>query len=636
MLRKSYDVAIVGGGPVGVSAALKASSLRKTAILIDATPPKQFQFTGPTGLFSKALRDAAQRIDVKVLRNMGIGDVAIWAQVDELIGSIVRKCGRDNMQALTLARVPHLRGIGRLASADGSEVVVDVAFQRGGGGERVVCRKALLATGSRAVQLPCLDPGLYYGGSPSQPLRVFDSDSIKQLSFLPRSVAIVGGGIIAVEFARIFAALEARVTMVIRAQDLPSSLARVGIDRDIGLELQRDLQSAGVRILFETEVTSAAEQQREAADGGPAGGARGRGQAEKRRPLVIGLERKGGGTEQELHADVLFTATGRNACSRGLGLVEIAGDEALARNGDVVTGADLQTAAAGVYAAGDLVGAPQLASTGIKQAEAAIVSMFEHSPTRDEHEEVEDGGPSTGAVRGTATPPSEAPSELLRDAARFPVGIWTIPEVAFVGLTLDAARGAGVAAVEGVARYEDSIRGHVHSAGAGSRGGMRQLKLVVERAPPHVVIGVHIFGDDACELIHYGTTLVQGRKTLADTLALTYTAVTYHELFRLAALEALEALERLEWRRIYELATDTGTDTASRTQPGAVDRDAMADRLANRLESAGADSADAERVASLFRVRRYVDADHFVKVAQRAQSPPDGLSLADDPAGALP
>ena len=76
-----FDLLIIGGGPVGVTAALRAAALGRTAILIDNTPPKQFQFTGPTGLFSKALRDSALRIDVAVLRSMNIDDEAIWNQV---------------------------------------------------------------------------------------------------------------------------------------------------------------------------------------------------------------------------------------------------------------------------------------------------------------------------------------------------------------------------------------------------------------------------------------------------------------------------------------------------------------------------------------------------------------------------
>ena len=80
MLRDVYDLVVVGGGPVGITAALRGAALGYDTILIDATPPRQFQFTGPTGLYSKALRDSAIRLDVPVLRAMGISDKAIWAQ----------------------------------------------------------------------------------------------------------------------------------------------------------------------------------------------------------------------------------------------------------------------------------------------------------------------------------------------------------------------------------------------------------------------------------------------------------------------------------------------------------------------------------------------------------------------------
>jgi glycine/D-amino acid oxidase-like deaminating enzyme len=103
MLRDDYDLIIVGGGPVGVTAAMRASSLGYNAILIDATPPRQFQFTGPTGLYSKALRDSALRIDVPVLRSMGIGDEAIWEQLRTFVNKILRKSGENNVRAPPLA-----------------------------------------------------------------------------------------------------------------------------------------------------------------------------------------------------------------------------------------------------------------------------------------------------------------------------------------------------------------------------------------------------------------------------------------------------------------------------------------------------------------------------------------------------
>ena len=427
-----FDVVVVGGGPVGVKGALHASTLGLHALLIDATPPQQFQLTGPTGLFSKALRDAALKVDVAVLRQMGIGDSAIWSQVREQVDTTMRKAGANNMAALTFARVPHLRGAGSLVPAaelaaderaPKARCAVDVAFsQRVGGrkdGGRVYCDQVLLATGSRAVRLPCV--GGAYAEDDAEP-RVFHSDSIKRLSYLPRSIAIVGGGIIAVEFARIFAELNAEVTLLVRARDLPSSLERVGIDRELGLALQADLLGAGISLRFETELDGVDVPT-------PSVGARSADCAE-RPPVGLRLRTNdgaGGASTSRMDVDALLTATGRSACAAELNL-DAAG-VATAPNGDVVVDARLQTRAAGVYAAGDLIGAPQLASTGIAQAEAAVEAML-----RDEMGATYAIDELLVAQEGTA------PANLLADAARFPIGIWTIPEVAFVGLTADRAR----------------------------------------------------------------------------------------------------------------------------------------------------------------------------------------------------
>ena len=130
MLKAKYDLVVVGGGPVGVTAALRGAEFGYSTILIDATPPRQFQFTGPTGLYSKALRDSALRLDVPVLRSMGIVDAAIWAQVNEFVQQILRKSGDNNMKALCLNNVPHLRGMGRLRPSD-ARCSVEVAYRRG-------------------------------------------------------------------------------------------------------------------------------------------------------------------------------------------------------------------------------------------------------------------------------------------------------------------------------------------------------------------------------------------------------------------------------------------------------------------------------------------------------------------------
>jgi len=622
MLRDAYDLVVIGGGPVGVTAALRASSLGHDSILIDATPPRQFQFTGPTGLFSKALRDSALRIDVRVLRSMGIGDSAIWEQVQEFVEKILRKSGTNNMGALTMARVPHLRGIGKLArDADGS-VVVEVRFQQQNAKNQNVVLRAenvLVATGSKAVRLPSLAD--WYGRELCAHVRCYDSDSILRLSFLPRSVVVIGGGIIAVEFARIFAALAADVTMVVRASDLPNSLARVGIDRQVGYALQADLEVAGVKLLFDSEVS-----------GGAASATVGRQTKLACGQLELSVcDSKSKEAREPLATDIVLTATGRRAVSASLALADVG--VCTLPNDDIEVDSRLMTSVEGVWAAGDVIGAPQLASTGIAQAEAAVGRMF--AAGADEDAGV---GGALAAVELDCSP-----AALIADSARYPIGIWTVPELAFVGLTKAAAAAAPhqLDVIEGIGRYSQSIRGHVHTVGtpcegeylaqycaeaaasaevaasaeaAGSTEEARlsgpALKLVVEREAPHAIVGVHIFGEDACELIHFGTTLVQQRRTLADVLGVCYAAVTYHELYKLAALDAINTLQCGRWRELYARLDADGD--------GALTVEEVSGRLGALC---GSDEAEDVMRALFVGSGGSVDVDQFVKRAQRLRAP---------------
>jgi len=81
MLRESYDLLVIGGGPTGLTAALAAAAGGRTCLIIDGTEKSKVQFSGPTGLFSKALRDAAKKISVRTLREMGLRDATVWKQV---------------------------------------------------------------------------------------------------------------------------------------------------------------------------------------------------------------------------------------------------------------------------------------------------------------------------------------------------------------------------------------------------------------------------------------------------------------------------------------------------------------------------------------------------------------------------
>ena len=276
--------------------------------------------------------------------------------------------------------------------------------------------------------------------------------------------------------------------MLVRGE-AKSSLSRIGLDEAIAQGLLDDLDSSGVRVLTNTsadvfDVPEALDQ-----------------------PLTIGLKSNAKDAANaeppaDLECDLFLAAMGRRptVCD---GLAEIGG-VVDPKGGAVRVSASfaVEGAPPTVYAAGDLIGAPALASTGVEQAKAAVSAMFAES---------EADRASVG-----------------RD--NFPVGVWTIPEIGYYGLTKAAALKQGLQAEEGVAPYTSCLRGRVFAP-------QGFLKLVFDRSDGRVV-GVHILGTDACELIHYGMELINGKRTIFDVMSTLFTAVTFHELFKAAAVRS--------------------------------------------------------------------------------------------------
>ena len=229
-----------------------------------------------------------------------------------------------------------------------------------------------------------------------------------------------------------------------------------------------------------------------------------------------------------------------------------------------------------------------------------------------EREQVETMFREGGATKGACSP-----ADMIADCARFPVGIWTVPEVAFVGLTAAAAEEQGINVVEGLGKYSESIRGHVHTVGTTKEGEYLQmrggkqpritgqtLKLVATRAAPHTVVGVHIFGDDACELVHFGTTLVQAQKTLAEVLQVCYAAVTYHELFKLAARDALSTVVADGWRDVYRQINHGSETTPAHAEEWLTGQGVEAEAVANVVKAMFASGAVLGEDSFLRRVGR--------------------------------
>jgi len=189
------------------------------------------------------------------------------------------------------------------------------------------------------------------------------------------------------------------------------------------------------------------------------------------------------------------------------------------------------------------VGRPFLASTGMAQGHAAIQSMYKEdieltasatptvSTTAANHEN-SDEEPVGPACKIIYDEEHFDPKSLASNPFAFPVGVWSSPEAAYYGLSKQQCQEMGINAGEGVALYAECLRGLVFSPNG-------LLKLVFNK-DTGVIMGVHICGDDACELIHYGMELVKTERTIDDVLSNLYSAVTFHEMYRIAAMASVD------------------------------------------------------------------------------------------------
>jgi NAD(P) transhydrogenase len=531
-LAKPYDVVVIGGGPAGVAAAQSAAFLGRRALLVDGAPcaPNELDLTfgAPTGLFSKALRDTAKSLDVGLLSRMGLDAKVVWAQVQASVARLAANNARTQLSTLQDFKVHYLRSTARL---DGGEGIV--ATDIDGKETKVSSPRVLIATGS----LPTRPDSV-----PFDDVRVFDSDSIAKLQFLPRSVVIAGAGIIAIEYAKIFAKLQCSVTMLVRSE-ASSSLARIGLDPDIAQALLDDLKDNGVTVLTHTSTTAFDVP------------------SDLEQPMTVSLK---GGKEgvppppPTLECDIFLAAMGRRPCAERCGVAEVGG-VVDPKSGVIKVDANfhVEGAPAGVFAAGDVIGPPSLASTGVEQAKLAVSAMFE---------EDEEGKATVG-----------------RD--NFPVGVWTIPEIGYYGLSKEGAAKKGIVAEEGKAPYTACLRGRVFAP-------QGFLKLVFDRADGRI-IGVHIFGTDACELIHFGMELVNSRRSIFDVMSMLFTAVTFHELFKFAALDANSKLQfGKQWQSVLKALNAVGMSKD--------DLEGLRAKF-NELDTNGNGQLDAEELSAVFK-----------------------------------
>ena len=464
-----YDVVVVGSGPAGENGALTAAYCGRKVALVEkeAVPGGASANTGT--IPSKALRETALAIQQAASRNAhGIElRVSGAVTVPELMGRRGLVTGREHSrirEALNRAGVEQFRGTASFVDPH----VVKVKIP-GNGSQELNADVILLATGSRPLHPPqySIDHA-----------RVYDSDSILMLDRVPRSLAILGGGVAGCEYASLFAALGVNVSLIDSKERLLPWL-----DAELSQGMQDLFAMAGIDLHQRVRATKLEPGEKD---------------------VLVTLA-----DGSRLVAEKVLVAAGRVGNVEALNL-QAAGLQATER-GLLEVNAQFQTAVPHVYAAGDLVGFPMLASVSMEQGRVAMNHACGIQSRR-----------LTGLL---------------------PVGIYTIPEVSAVGETEETLRAKGQAYVVGKASLVGNARANLIGEAVGF------LKLLAD-AGDAKLLGVHCIGPHASELVHLGQAVMSHGGDLNYFVEAVFNYPTLGEVYKYAAFDALD---RLRDRRVRPL-----------------------------------------------------------------------------------
>jgi len=467
METRTYDLIVIGSGPGGEKGAAQAAYFGKKVALIERGS-RLGGAVANTGVPGKAMRETALYLsgfhgrELHGLRLSYDGTITVDAFMRR--GRAVRETLSEWVGTnLDRHHVDVHRGVASFVDAH----TVQVAGENGPALLRG--QVILIATGSRPIRpatIPFEDP------------RVYDSDTILEMTRLPRALTIIGGGTIGCEFACLFKVLGLDQVRVINASDRLLPFA----DTEVAALLQEAMASIGVEFLMPQHVV----------------GVDGRG------GLTVALE--GGRT---LDAEAVLVALGRRSNVEGLGLAR-AGVR-LNAHGQLEVNERFQTNVPHIYAAGDVIGGLALSSTAMEQARMAMVNAFELKY-------------KAGIAR------------------HLPVGVWTIPELSMVGETEQSLRAKRRSYVVGRCRYQDNPRGAL----IGERWGL--LKLLFS-LPEEQLLGVHMIGENACELIASGLVGMTMGATTATFIDTCFNYPTLSDMYKYATYDAMGNLQRGDWYR---------------------------------------------------------------------------------------
>ena len=462
--REIYDLCVIGAGPGGYVACVRAAQLGMKTICVEKEPQLGGVCLNIGCIPSKALLDSSEYYHTAKMRLAEHGVLmeeieldlpAMMARKDLVVRGL-----SDNVRKLLEGnKIEIVQGSARLVDPSRIEVSHEGYGPAGEDPTLIQSRSILLATGSE----PISPSGIPFDGS-----KIVSSTEALAFDSVPEHLAIVGGGYIGLELGSIWRRLGARVTVI---EMLPTIAS--GLDGQIRRALERSLAKQGFTFRLRTRVLTA----RVAAD-------------------EVHLAVESDGKEEELTCDRVLVAVGRRPLTRGLGLEEV-GVKLDPRGGQILVDEKYRTSVPSILAIGDLIAGPMLAHKASAEGVAAIEWL------------------------------AGLPGEVNYDA--IPAVIYTSPEVASVGVTEEQVQARGIKYCIGTYPFTGSGR-------ARCKGETEGLVKIITHAKTDRILGVHIYGPRASDMIGEGVLAIEFDMTSTEFARAVHAHPTFSEALHEAAL----------------------------------------------------------------------------------------------------
>ncbi|MBU3915881.1 Si-specific NAD(P)(+) transhydrogenase [bacterium] len=463
MSEKIYDVAVIGAGPAGEKAAHEAVALGAKVVIIEkgSRPGGASVITGT--IPSKSLRETVKYVESLSRNNTSGVDICLNRKISirELMhrkNTVIAQRVDDILLNYKEKGIDYIFGDAQFETANSIRVKTLETNEL----KIVKANKFIIAVGTT----PYHPDDIEFDGKV-----ILDSDTVLMLEDIPKSLAIIGGGVIGCEYASIFSRLGTRVYLI----DPRGSLLDF-IDHEISLALAKLMQSSGIVLRLGQQYEKVQVTNDEA---------------------QVHLS-----SGEIITSSALLFANGRQGTADRLNL-RVCGLEINKRN-QLDVNNNYQTKVPHIYAAGDVIGFPSLVSVSNEEGRMA----------------------ARHAVKG---------EEVCRVGSDIPYGIYTLPEISMIGYTENQLIEKGIPYAVGVSKYKDLARGLI----LGDRDGM--LKLLFHKES-HLLLGIHIFGQSAAELIHIGQAVMRLNAKIEYFVETVFNFPTLSSAYKVAASDGLSTL----------------------------------------------------------------------------------------------